>query len=92
MDNNNATDFLDLINSMIEDKLSKMDQVDICQIVSNDNGTNRYNIKLISDGNTIIHDVINCSRFSFSAGDYAYILKIKNQLNNAIIIGANNPN
>lgn len=92
MDNNNATDFLDLINSMIEDKLSKMDQVDICQIVSNDNGTNRYNIKLISDGDTVIHDVINCSKFSFSAGDYAYILKIKNQLNNAIIIGANNPN
>lgn len=92
MNNNNATDFLDLINSMIEDKLSKMDQVDICQIVSNDNGTNRYNIKLISDGDTVIHDVINCSKFSFSAGDYAYILKIKNQLNNAIIIGANNPN
>lgn len=92
MNNNNATDFLDLINSMIEDKLSKMDQVEICQIVSNDNGTNRYNIKLISDGDTVIHDVINCSKFSFSAGDYAYILKIKNQLNNAIIIGANNPN
>ncbi len=86
-----SKEFLDVINSLIDAKLAMLDKVEICQIVSDDDGSGTYNIKLLSDENTIIRNVVNCTSFSFTNGDYAYILKIQNKLSNSIIIGSNSP-
>jgi len=89
---NNATeDFLTLLNSIIDDRLAKIDRVELCQVVSDDAGSGTYNIKLLSDDNTIVRGVVNSTPFSYSNGDYVYILKIQNKLDNAIIIGTNKP-
>ena len=86
-----SKEFLDVINSLIDAKLAMLDKFEICQIVSDDDGSGTYNIKLLSDENTIIKNVVNCTSFSFANGDYAYILKIQNKLSNSIIIGSNSP-
>ena len=83
--------FLELVKTLIDQKLSSRDQIEICQIVSDDDGSGKYNIKLLSGEDTIIHDVVSSRRTSFKNGDYAYILKIQNKLSNAIIIGGNAP-
>ena len=85
-------EFLELINEIVDQKLESMDRVVSCQICSNDDGTDIYSIKLLSDPNTRIDGVINCSKFSFKSGDFAYILKIKNDLANCFIIAKNNIN
>lgn len=86
-----SKEFLEVINSMIDEKLKMLDKVEICQVVSDDDGSGTYNIKLLSDENTIIKNVVNCTSFSFTNGDYVYILKIQNKLSNSIIIGSNSP-
>lgn len=91
MDTEVAVEFLELINSLIDQKLSNLDQAALCQIVSDDVGSNLYNVQLVSDPLTIIKDVVNDTPFSFKNGDYVYILKIKNRLDNAIIIGTQRP-
>ena len=91
MDEKTVAGFYQLINNLIDEKLSKQDKIEICQIVSDDNGSGKYNIRLLSGENTIIHDVVSSRKTSFKNGDYAYILKIHNKLSNAIIIGSNTP-
>lgn len=91
LDDRTVKEFLDVINSIIDDRLAGLDKVEICQIVSNDDGSGTYSIKLLSDENTIIRNVVNCTDFSFTNGDYAYIIKIQNNLSNSIIIGSNSP-
>ena len=86
-----SKEILEVINSMIDEKLKMLDKVEICQVVSDDDGSGTYNIKLLSDENTIIKNVVNCTSFSFTNGDYVYILKIQNKLSNSIIIGSNSP-
>lgn len=86
-----SKEFLEVINSMIDEKLKMLDKVEICQVVSDDDGSGTYNIKLLSDENTIIKNVVNSTSFSFTNGDYVYILKIQNKLSNSIIIGSNSP-
>lgn len=86
-------DFVDQIRRMIEDRVASLDQTDNCQILSNDNGSGLYDIKVwTSTGEEIVHDVVNASGYSFKNGDNAIILKIKGDLHNSIILGGNNPN
>lgn len=91
MDEKTVASFYQLINNLIDAKLSKVDHLEICQIVSDDNGSGKYNIKLLSGENTIVHDVVTSRKTSFKNGDYVYILKIHNNLSNSIIIGGNSP-
>ena len=86
-------DFIQIISDMINDKLASLDQTDNCQILTNDNGSGLYNIKVWTDnGEEIIHNVVNASGYSFKNGDNAIILKIKGDLHNSIILSGNNPN
>ena len=86
-------DFVDQIRRMIEDRVASLDQTDNCQILSNNNGSGLYDIKVwTSTGEEIVHDVVNASGYSFKNGDNAIILKIKGDLHNSIILGGNNPN
>lgn len=88
--NNQSTeDFLNLINSLIDDRMANLDRVELCRVVSNDDGSGTYNLKLVSDDNTVVEGVVNSSPFSYSIGDYVYVLKIQNKMSNAIIIGPN---
>lgn len=88
--NNQSTeDFLNLINSLIEDRMANLDRVELCQVVSNDDGSGTYNLKLVSDDNTVVEGVVNSSPFSYSIGDYVYVLKVQNKMSNAFIIGTN---
>ena len=94
MDINNSNlpkEFLDIINSIIDDRLAQIDRTEICQVVSDDKGTGTYDVKLISDANVVIRNVVNCTDFSFTNGDYVYVLLRQNNLSNAIIIGMNSP-
>lgn len=88
-----AEEFLKIINDMIKDKLDKMDRTEICEVVSMDNGSGLYDVKTVSDSGeiTIIRDVVNCTDFSFTNGDFVHVIRIQNSLSNAIIIGTNSP-
>ena len=84
-------EFLKVINSIIDDRLANLDRTEICQVVSMDNSSGLYDVKLVSDTNVVIKNVVNCTDFSFTSGDYVYVIKIHNNLSNAIIIGTNSP-
>ncbi len=86
-----VTAFINVINEIVNQKLATLDQAALCQVVSDDVGSGLYNLRLVTDPTTIIKDVVNDTPFSFKNGDYVYILKIKNRLDNAIIIGTQRP-
>ena len=84
-------DFLTLIRNLVDEKIAARDHVEICQVVSDDNGSGKYNIKLLSGEGTVIQDVVSSRKTSFKNGDYVYILKVQNNLSNSIIISGNLP-
>ena len=89
-------DFINVISSMIDEKLASLDQTDIAQILTNDNGSGLYDIQLVAKAEgmegTIVHNVVNSSGYSFKNGDYVVILKIKGHLDKSIILSGYNPN
>lgn len=86
---NTSVDFLDTLSNIMDEKFDNKDQIEVCQIISELKADNTYDIQLERNtGPVIIHNIINASKYIFHIGDYAYILKVKNQLRNAFLISS----
>ena len=80
-----AAGMVDLIRELIQQELVKEDDTATCRIMAcNPDGT--YDITILPDMITVISSVKSISPENLKQGDYAYIYKFKNRLNNAIII------
>lgn len=87
-----ASDFLNIIRSLIKEEQQKQDRTEICQIDSvNEDGS--LNIKMLSDFEQIriIPNIQNQSVYEFKSGDFAIIYLIQNQLSNSFIIAKCQP-
>ena len=84
-DNKTALDLINLIKDLVTDELNKRDNTCVCQVVAcNEDGT--YNIFVVPDTRTVITNVKSMSLEVIKVGDYVYVYKFQNKLNNAIIL------
>lgn len=79
-----ANAMIDLIRDLIVNELAKQDTTAVCKIISSNNDGS-YNIVVFPDAITLISGVKSISPENFKAGEYAYIYKFRNKLNNAVI-------
>lgn len=76
---------VDIIKVLVRDEINKQDNTVLCKVASvNDDGS--YNVYVIPDESTIISNIPALNTFDLEPGDYVYVYKIKNQLNNSFII------
>ena len=80
-----ASSMVGFLRDLINEEIAKQDSTEICQITE-DNGDGTYNIVLLPDEKVILSKVKSISPEALAIGEYAYIYKFKNQLNNAIIL------
>ena len=89
-DGNAANSLVGLIRDLINEELDKRDSTVVCQIASiNADGT--YNITIPPDDRNIASNIKSISPETLNVGDYAYLLKIQNKLNNSIILSRIGP-
>ena len=80
-----AVEFLDLIKELIKNELAQTDATILCRIVeANQDGT--FNASIVPDSTTTIRNIKSICPETLEQGDYVYVYKFNNQLNNAIII------
>ena len=80
-----ANNMVDLIRELIQQELIKEDNTATCRIMAcNPDGS--YDINVLPDMVTVVRSVKSISPENLKEGDYAYIFKFKNKLNNAVII------
>ena len=80
-----AEQLVSLVREIVKDEIKNKDAAIICNVVgANADGT--LNISLLSDPDTVISNVYNCTPYNFKSGDYAILYKINNNVNNSFII------
>ncbi len=84
-DSKTAIELINLIRDMISTELDKRDNTCVCQIVAR-NLDETFNIIVVPDERTVINRVKSISPDVLKEGDYVYVYKFQNRLNNAIII------
>ena len=91
MGNNNrkndtaATALVDLIRDIFYQEASKLDNTATCRIMSC-NSDDTYDIAVLPDLTSVVRSVKSISPEKLVVGDYVYIYKFANRLNNAIIL------
>lgn len=86
-----ADNFVDLIKDLIKQELSKTDQTILCEVAAKGSKENCYDVYIVPDYHTIIHNIPNQTRFEPKNGDYVYVYKINNDFNNSFICCVKNP-
>ena len=86
MNNENRTigELVDVIREIVRQELSGLDSTILCQ-VKDKTDDHHYDVYIVPDTRTVIHNVVNMTVFDLKAGDYVYVYKIKNQLSNSFI-------
>lgn len=79
-----ANDFVDVIRDLIQQELSKRDSTTMCEILEQV-GEDHYNVCTVSDPDTVLHNVVNMTKFELKKGDFVYIYNLNGQLNNSFI-------
>ena len=85
-----AEEMVNVIRDVIQQELSKKGQTILCQVV-NKTDDKHYDVYVVPDESEVVKNVLNTTRFDFKEGDYVYIYKINNQLNNSFIMSAVDP-
>lgn len=79
-----ATAMVELIRDLIKQESAKEDDTATCCIMAcNPDGS--YDITVLPDTITLVRSVKSITPENLKVGDYAYIFKFKNKLNNAVI-------
>lgn len=89
-DGDAAIELVGLIRDLIIEELNKRDNTDVCQIYS-ENADGTFNVTIPPDDRNIVRNVKSIAPDDLVQGDYAYIFKIKNKLNNSIILSKIGP-
>lgn len=80
-----AVEFLDIIKDLIKNEIAQTDATILCRIVeANQDGT--FNASIVPDNTTTIRNIKSVCSETLEQGDYVYVYKFNNQLNNAVIL------
>lgn len=80
-----VNNMVDVIKEIVKDELNKQDNTVLCKIVrTNENGS--YDVFIEPDEQNIVTNIPSIVDFELEQGDYVYVYKIRNQLNNSFII------
>lgn len=80
-----ADQLVDVIRDIIIRELEKRDTTVLCQVV-NKKGAKHFDVCVVPDTDTRITNVLNPSSLDIKVGDFVYVYKINNQLNNSFIV------
>lgn len=87
-----ADNMVDIIRGIVREEINKTDSTILCQ-VKNIRSDNSADMIPVSDRSLILKNIPNMTKFSLSVGDYVYLYKINNQLDNSFVcyvLGKNN--
>ncbi len=79
-----TSDMVDIIKNIVQQELDKRDCVVLCR-VENKVSENFFDLTLISDPTTVIHNIPSMIKYDIKRGDYVYIYKIGNNVRNSFI-------
>ena len=80
-----ANELVDIIRDIVLRELDKRDSTSLCQVIEQKDDIH-FNVYVVPDEDTVIENVLNSSGLDVQVGDYVYIYKIGNKLNNSFII------
>lgn len=79
-----ADNMVDIIRGIVREEINKTDSTILCQ-VKNIRSDNSADMIPVSDRSLILKNIPNMTKFSLSVGDYVYLYKINNQLDNSFV-------
>lgn len=79
-----ADNMVDIIRDIVREEVSKTDSTLLCR-VKNIYSENAVDVIPVSDKTLILHNIPNMTKYDLSIGDYVYIYKINNQLDNSFV-------
>lgn len=79
-----TSEMVDIIKSIVQQELNKKDCVVLCK-VENKINEDFFDLSLISDPTTIIHNIPSMIKYDIKKGDYVYLFKIGNNVRNSFI-------
>lgn len=79
-----ADSMVDIIRGIVREEINKTDSTLLCQ-VKNIYSENAVDVVPMSDRKLLLHNVPNMTKFDLNIGDYVYVYKINNQLDNSFI-------
>lgn len=79
-----ADNMVDIIRGIVREEINKTDSTILCQ-VKNIRSDNSADMIPVSDQSLILKNIPNMTKFSLSVGDYVYLYKINNQLDNSFV-------
>lgn len=84
MNDRDVKELVELFREIVRDELRDRDSTILCQIKAiKDN--EHYDVSIVPDDSSYLRNVANMTRFNLEVGDYVYVYKINNQLNNCFI-------
>ena len=90
-DSKTATELINLIRDIVTDELNKRDNTCVCQVIAC-NKDDTYNIAVIPDTKNVVTNVKSLALEKIKEGDYVYVYKFQNKLNNSIILARSGAN
>lgn len=88
MDDKGVAKFVDVIRDLVKNEVDKTDSTIVCKVVAKNKVSTydyTYDVYVEPDEMNIISGIQNASNSDIEVGDYVYLYKIKNQLNNSFI-------
>lgn len=79
-----ADNMVDIIRGIVREEINKTDSTILCQ-VKNIRSDNSADMIPVSDRSLILKNIPNMTKFDLSVGDYVYLYKINNQLDNSFV-------
>ena len=79
-----ADNMVDIIRGVVREEINKTDSTILCQ-VKNIRSNNSADMIPVSDRSLILKNIPNMTKFDLSVGDYVYLYKINNQLDNSFV-------
>lgn len=79
-----ANEMVDIIREIVRQEISNVGSTILCQVKAKKDDYH-YDVSIVPDDQTLVRNVANMTRFDLEEGDYVYVYKINNQLNNCFI-------
>jgi hypothetical protein len=76
---------VEIIKEIIDQKLAQRDQTVLCEVVAKNADNSMYDVYVVPDTKTVIHNIPNMTKFDIKVGEYCYVYKINNNFNNSFI-------
>lgn len=79
-----ADSMVDIIRGIVREEINKTDSTLLCR-VKNIYSKNAVDVIPVSDKTLILHNIPNMTKYDLNIGDYVYIYRVNNQLDNSFV-------